>query len=116
MLKSVEGIYRNGRIDLLESPPSDLEGKVIVTFLNGGSVDLTERGVDGGRRRICASASSHLAKIGIGPKWISTMPYSRGDVVLMLYPDSNLARQSGGRPFSFNRTISIRACPKSSWQ
>ena len=46
MLKSVEGIYRNGRIELFESPTSDLEGKVIVTFLNGGSVDLAERGID----------------------------------------------------------------------
>ena len=46
MLKSVEGIYRNGRIELFESPPADLEGKVIVTFLNGGSVDLAKCGID----------------------------------------------------------------------
>jgi hypothetical protein len=46
MLKSVEGIYRNGQIELLESPPADLEGKVIVTFLNGASVDLAKRGID----------------------------------------------------------------------
>lgn len=46
MLKSIEGIYRQGRIELLESPPSDLEGKVIVTFLSAGSVDLAERGID----------------------------------------------------------------------
>ncbi|MEX0612993.1 MAG: hypothetical protein WD738_16335 [Pirellulales bacterium] len=46
MLKSVEGIYRDGRIELLESPPAELEGKVIVTFLSAGSVDLAERGID----------------------------------------------------------------------
>ena len=46
MLKSIEGVYREGRIELLESPPSELEGKVIVVFLNGGSVDLGERGID----------------------------------------------------------------------
>jgi hypothetical protein len=46
MLKSVEGIYRNGQIELLESPPADLEGKVIVTFLNGASVDLAKRCID----------------------------------------------------------------------
>jgi hypothetical protein len=46
MLRSIEGIYRQGRIELLESPPSDLEGKVIVTFLSAGSVDLAERGID----------------------------------------------------------------------
>jgi hypothetical protein len=46
MLKSIEGIYRQGRIELLESPPSEMEGKVIVTFLSAGSVELAERGID----------------------------------------------------------------------
>lgn len=46
MLKSIEGIYRQGRVELLELPPANLEGKVIVTFLNGGAVDLAERGID----------------------------------------------------------------------
>jgi hypothetical protein len=46
MLKSFEGIYKHGRVELLESPPSELEGKVIVTFLNGTSVNLAERGID----------------------------------------------------------------------
>ncbi len=32
-----------GEIELLESPPADLDGKVIVTFLNGGSADLAKR-------------------------------------------------------------------------
>jgi hypothetical protein len=31
---------------VVESPPSELERWVIVTFLNGGSVDLRERGID----------------------------------------------------------------------
>jgi hypothetical protein len=46
MLRSFEGVFRNGRVELQESPPSDLEGKVIVTFLSIGSVDLAERGID----------------------------------------------------------------------
>lgn len=46
MLRSFEGVYRQGRIELLESPPSELEGKVIVTFLSAGWVDLLERGID----------------------------------------------------------------------
>ena len=46
MLKSFEGVYREGKIELLESPPPDMEGKVIVTFLSAGSVDLAERGID----------------------------------------------------------------------
>ncbi len=46
MLRSFEGVYREGRIELLETPPSNLEGKVIVTFVNAASVDLVERGID----------------------------------------------------------------------
>ena len=46
MLLSFEGVYREGRVELLESPPSDAEGKVIVTFLGTGSVDLAQRGID----------------------------------------------------------------------
>ena len=45
MLKSVEGVYRDGKIELLETP-DDAEGtRVIVTFLPG-SVDLRARGID----------------------------------------------------------------------
>jgi len=46
MLKSYEGIYRQGKVELLESPPVVAEGKVIVTFLDPGSVDLADRGID----------------------------------------------------------------------
>lgn len=46
MLKSVEGVFRAGKIELLEAPPSNLEGKVIVTFLTNGTIDLAERGID----------------------------------------------------------------------
>ena len=33
MLESVEGIYRDGKVELLESVSSEAEGRVIVTFL-----------------------------------------------------------------------------------
>lgn len=46
MLKSIEGIYRKGRVELLESPPADMEGKVIVTFLRASKVDLEDREID----------------------------------------------------------------------
>lgn len=47
MVKSVEGIYRNGRVELIE-PLADAEGsRVIVTFVHPGEpVDLRERGID----------------------------------------------------------------------
>lgn len=46
MLKSVEGVYRDGKVELCEPAPADAEGRVIVTFLAAGSVDLAERGID----------------------------------------------------------------------
>lgn len=46
MLKSFEGIYRHGKTELLESPPANVEGMVIVTFLAAGAIDLAERGID----------------------------------------------------------------------
>lgn len=45
MLKSVEGVYRNGKVELLESANEPDESRVIVTFLPKGAVDLRERGI-----------------------------------------------------------------------
>lgn len=46
MLKSVEGIYRDGKIELLEHPGEATEARVIVTFIpNGATVDLGARGI-----------------------------------------------------------------------
>ena len=36
MLKSIEGVFRNGQVELLEQPPDFLEARVIVTFLPPG--------------------------------------------------------------------------------
>ena len=47
MFPSVEGIYHEGRIELLEAPTDAEEGaQVIVTFIPSGSVDLASRGLD----------------------------------------------------------------------
>lgn len=46
MLKSVEGFYRDGKVELLEPVPPNVRGKVIVTFLESSSVDLSARGID----------------------------------------------------------------------
>lgn len=46
MLKSVEGIYRDGKIELLEEPGDLDEARVIVTFLPANCVDLHSRGID----------------------------------------------------------------------
>jgi hypothetical protein len=45
MLNSVEGVYRDGRIELLEPAPHGA-ARVIVTFLSPIKVDLAESGID----------------------------------------------------------------------
>lgn len=45
MVKSVEGIWRDGKVELLEPAPSVHESRVIVTFLSTGTVDLASRGI-----------------------------------------------------------------------
>ncbi|QQE63433.1 hypothetical protein GFS31_00980 [Leptolyngbya sp. BL0902] len=54
MLQAIEGIYRNGKIELLEQPVASEGMRVIVTFLDGiaesvaassSPVDLEEQGI-----------------------------------------------------------------------
>lgn len=47
MFQSVEGIYRNGKVELSETPPNIEGARVIVTFLPKSSnlVDLQARGI-----------------------------------------------------------------------
>jgi hypothetical protein len=44
--KTVEGFYRDGKVELLETPADIEEARVIVTFLPLGAVNLPERGMD----------------------------------------------------------------------
>jgi hypothetical protein len=44
--KSIEGIYKHGKIELLETPEDVDEARVIVTFVPEGLVDLAECGID----------------------------------------------------------------------
>ena len=47
MVKSVEGIYRNGKIELLESLAEAEGSRVVVTWVHPAEpVDLGERGID----------------------------------------------------------------------
>ena len=48
MLNSIEGMYRDGKVELTESPPPGAAGRVIVTFVSSPAVavDLVERGVN----------------------------------------------------------------------
>lgn len=43
---AIEGIYRDGKIELLEQPPQSGNARVIVTFLTSpGEVDLAALGI-----------------------------------------------------------------------
>lgn len=47
MLTSVEGIYRNGRVELVEKPTDVHDGaRVIVTFVGADAIDLASQGID----------------------------------------------------------------------
>ncbi|NCR59563.1 MAG: hypothetical protein GPJ01_18145 [Microcystis aeruginosa LL13-06] len=47
MLVSVEGVYRNGRVELTESPNNVPEGAcVIVTFVSSNDINLASQGID----------------------------------------------------------------------
>jgi hypothetical protein len=47
MLQSVEGIYQNGKVELLQLPSDVDEARLIVTFLpKSGSFDLPSRGIN----------------------------------------------------------------------
>jgi hypothetical protein len=47
MLKSIEGVYRDGKLELTEVP-NDVrdETRVLVTFFEPQSIDLRARGID----------------------------------------------------------------------
>ena len=64
MLKSVKGVCREGRIELLEPVPPGSEGAVIVTFLETGTVDLRERAIS---EQQAADLSQRLA--GFAKDW-----------------------------------------------
>ncbi|MBU2610179.1 MAG: hypothetical protein KJ606_04445 [Chloroflexi bacterium] len=47
MLVSVQGVYRNGKIELMEQPAMVRdETRVVVTFLESGLIDLRTRGIN----------------------------------------------------------------------
>lgn len=63
MLTTVEGIYRNGQIELIESPNNLLEGtRVIVTFLETKTIDLASQGIDKAQAELLRASLSTFAE------------------------------------------------------
>ncbi len=63
MVKSVEGIYRNGKVELME-PLNEADGsRVIVTWVGSPEpVDLLERGIDESQARDLRQRLSNFAE------------------------------------------------------
>ena len=63
MLTSVQGVYRKGKIELTQKPKnvSD-ETRVIVTFLDSGTMDLRERGISNAQAKTLRSQLSTFAE------------------------------------------------------
>ncbi|MEB3358127.1 MAG: hypothetical protein VKK04_15470 [Synechococcales bacterium] len=63
MLTSVEGIYRNGRIELAEQPTDVHEGaRVIVTFVESVEIDLTLQGIDRAQAEVLRASLASFAE------------------------------------------------------
>lgn len=59
MLTSVEGVYRDGRIELIENPIDVPEGTwVIVTFVKSGDIDLKSQGIDRDQAQVLRASLS----------------------------------------------------------
>ncbi len=65
MLTSIEGVYRNGKIELLEQPPHIRdETRVIVTFLDSDQIDLRARGIDAAQAADLRATSNLCRRMG----------------------------------------------------
>jgi len=63
MLTSIQGVYRKGKIELTQKPRnvSD-ETRVIVTFLDSGTMDLRKRGISKAQAKTLRSQLSTFAE------------------------------------------------------
>jgi hypothetical protein len=43
---TIEGTYKNGKVELAKKPPQVSQSRVLVTFLESSGVDLPARGID----------------------------------------------------------------------
>lgn len=63
MITSVEGVYRNGRVELTENPSDILEGaRVIVTFVESSAIDLESQGIDRAQAEMLRSSLAPFAE------------------------------------------------------
>lgn len=98
MLTEIQGVYRDGKIQLDEVPRNiRVDTPVIVTFLTNGNVNLSERGINeiqaaDLRARLTTFVEEwDSPEMDIYDNYDAANPtYKRGNVVLVLLPHSNL--------------------------
>ncbi len=62
MLVSIEGVYRNGRIELTENPNNVPEGTcVIVTFVRSNDIDLASQGIDREQAKVLRASLANFS-------------------------------------------------------
>ncbi len=63
MLKTVEGIYRNGIVELIEKPDDvPEESGVIVTFLKTSEINLAQQGINKDEARFLRASLATFAE------------------------------------------------------
>ena len=67
MIRAVEGIYRNGKVELTETPPQVEEARVVVTFLSG-TVDLRDHGIS-------VDLSQRRAVVAVEAQCVAAAPF-----------------------------------------
>ncbi len=62
MLTTVEGIYRNGCVELMENPHDVRDGDlVIVTFVKSTDIDLAAQGIDTEQAKLLRSSLANFS-------------------------------------------------------
>ena len=62
MLTSVEGIYRNGRVELVESPNNMLEGARVIVIVPSNTIDLASQGIDQAQEEVLRTSLGTFAE------------------------------------------------------
>ena len=62
MLTSVEGIYRNGRVELVESPNNMLEGARVIVIVPSNTIDLASQGIDQAQAEVLRTSLGTFAE------------------------------------------------------
>ena len=76
MSQTIPGIYRNGRVELLETSDSTLkDGPVLITFYDPSEVDLKSRGISEEQAAILRARLARFAEDWDSPEMLAYDDY-----------------------------------------